>query len=300
MVEELGIDAHLADTHLAHERPRIESAVRSVLPVEQQLLQQAFATHRTQVEHLCVGIAGLWKVAFDYFSAPAPHPCPRLSPSFRCDDPSQHDAWALHLEPHVSLPDQSLIEQLTRDCQTLHLLLLTARHELGYIYSKAQEWRLRAHDRGYPAGDDLFLHTYDWMLLAARARGHRYITAVPGPTEIDGQREQRGDVPVERFLPVSNLTLLYWQMEQWCKQVYATTVKIAKCERCHAPLPASKGPGRPPKYCEDCRERVKTPQSNARHKRINEEIKKGVREPSPYKQRQKLSRSKEIVTINHD
>ncbi len=170
-------------------------------------------------------------------------------------------------QPHVSLPTLDVIEALASEAATESLMILTARHELGYLYRKVQQWHNVASklDRWehVPNG----LSSKDLGLLAARARGYSSYTVGPAGGEY---RQDRVDAPTRRLLPESDLAALYGHFIGWYEEVYplVTRARTCKLEGCTALLPPYSGSGRPQEFC--C----------AEHRRIYNELKNKSRKSS--------------------
>jgi hypothetical protein len=75
---------------------------------------------------------------------------------------SLRDEVPLYLEPHIELPDHDLITHLAYLGQLPQLIVLTARHELGYLWRKVEMWQ---HNHAHP-----WLDEGDWGLITARQR----------------------------------------------------------------------------------------------------------------------------------
>ncbi len=120
----------------------------------------------------------------------------------------------LYLEPfHRPLPTLDVLSKLCAQQAILHLILLTARHELGYLLEKAragEQWRL-------PAGGDLGgqgLSRDDLALLDARIRGHYYQN---GREVGRDKAEACPAAPGLVFAPASDLANAYKLMRDWCR-----------------------------------------------------------------------------------
>jgi len=164
--------------------------------------------------------------------------------------PETEDPSLLDLEPHVApLPSYGLIDTLRRDRATAHLMLLVARHELGYIVLKVQAW-LHHTQRGDNDNGAPFLTDSDWSLLSARARGHTYIRT---GVVIDQAGRSHDDAPISTFEPASNVSRLYRECAQWATTVYTKALAVHPCKLpgCDRIPPQSKGTGRPQEYCCD-------------------------------------------------
>jgi len=153
-------------------------------------------------------------------------------------------------DPHVSLPRRKLIEELRTEYATHHLMLLTARHELGSIYEEVRAWSARVDERGGLDPRDTCLMPWQAGLLSARARGRR--SWALGPAS-DALHRRRDDNPVEKVDTQCDLSRLYHQLFTWCKATYDAAIapplcKRAGCERTTRPRADGRG-WRP--YCSD-------------------------------------------------
>jgi len=164
--------------------------------------------------------------------------------------PETEDPSLLDLEPHVSpLPSYETLDVLRRDRATTHLMLLVARHELGYIVLKVQAW-LRHRQGGGDVPGVPFLTDSDWSLLSARARGHTYIRT---GVAIDQAGRSHDDAPISTFEPASDVSRLYRECAQWATTVYTKALAVHPCKLpgCARIPPQSKRTGRPQEYCCD-------------------------------------------------
>lgn len=122
---------------------------------------EAWQRHMHRVDRVCWGFSFTLKDMLDHYEG---------SPRRPYAAPSR-----LAFDPHVSpLPSYELIDTLSRERAIAHLMLLVARHELGYIVLKGQAWRASSPARLSLSGEP-FLTDDDWGLLSARARGHTSI-----------------------------------------------------------------------------------------------------------------------------
>lgn len=211
-------------------------------------VHREYQAHKEDIWAACQQVHALWLAALIRYgvSARPPQKLWRI-PEYLEDAPCHNP---LVLDPHGALPTVTLLDELCLGYCLGELLLLTARHELGYIYLRAKAWYDRAHERGFADPDDLFLDRETWELLSARAGGYRYWTT---QAIADDALRTRRDAPVDAFEPVSDLARLYGEMGTWCKEVYAAVVSPRHCQRngCPHTLLPHTGPGRPRKYCSD-------------------------------------------------
>jgi len=155
----------------------------------------------------------------------------------------------LHLVPNLApLPSMDFINNLREKCLTHHLFLLTARHEIGYLYHKVLEWCGEASRIGKWEQVPYGLGSGDLGLLAARARGYRdCITAVAGGE----YRQDRTDAPKRQLRPDSDLAGLYELFLEWYEKVYliVARARICKLDGCTNLLAPYNGIGRPQEFC---------------------------------------------------
>lgn len=154
----------------------------------------------------------------------------------------------LAFDPYVSpLPARELIDALAQDQATAHLMMLVARHELGYIALKVEAWLQSSHRDRRPAHAP-FLTDDDWDLLSARQRGHKYIKT---GASTDQYGRYRDDAPIDTFQPTSDVSRLYWECSRWAAAIYTKVLAVRPCklDGCDRLPPQSRGRGRPPEYC---------------------------------------------------
>lgn len=196
----------------------------------------AWKAHMRRVSGICTTLYWSLKDMLDHYNG-IPQPG-RMAPS------------TLAVEPHVSpLPSYELIDVLYGEQAIAHLMLLVARHELGYIVLKVQAW-LHRTQRGDNVNGVPFLTDSDWGLLPARARGHTYIRT---GVVIDQAGRSHDDAPISTFEPASDASRLYWECAQWATTVYTKALAVHPCKLpgCARIPPQSKHTGRPQEYCCD-------------------------------------------------
>jgi hypothetical protein len=155
----------------------------------------------------------------------------------------------LYFEPHVSLPDRALIHLLRDELDTCGLALLTARHELGYLWRKVTLWH-QDHTRPW-------LDEWDWGLITVRQRAQSLW--VPGQVyAVAGNVE----APTARPWYPSDLARLYASLGEVVAAMYAQALEVRRCEKklpdgtkCGNPVPPRRGSGptnggRAFSYCE--------------------------------------------------
>jgi len=172
------------------------------------------------------------------------------------------------------MPTMALIHDLYKQHAAAHLILLTARHELGTLYVKATMWGERAKKREYTNSNDVALSRNDLGRLSARARGHRYwdIGESINLSQDKGDWEKRTDAPTQYLIPSSDLADLYWQFYNWYCSIYREIVKGPECKgpgggkKCpyHRRLILKQGRGTKPGRCADCKSAVERAQSRVR------------------------------------
>ncbi len=160
----------------------------------------------------------------------------------------QPETWPwkkLYLVPsQIKQPSAELITELAHDLQAHHLLLLTARHELGYLHSKVNNWCAR----GGVDPDDKALGQADLARIAARTRAAtRYQTA----PAVDQYRGPRADAPAIAYSVADGLPHLYQQFYRWWEDVYDAVTAPRRCRQCQQLLDISAGPGRPNEFCSE-------------------------------------------------
>jgi hypothetical protein len=143
----------------------------------------------------------------------------------------------LYFEPHISLPDRTLIHRLRDELDTWGLMLLTARHELGYLWLKAKQW-CQDHTRPW-------LDEWDWGLITVRQRAQSLW--VPGKVyAVAGNVE----APTVRPWYPSDLAGLYASLGEVAATVYARALGVRQCKKilpdgsqCLDPVPPRRGSG---------------------------------------------------------
>jgi hypothetical protein len=167
----------------------------------------------------------------------------------------------LYLDPSITLPDRHLIYELFASPgapgsrRAWHLLLLTARHELGHFYLLVKRWwdglqpenlrRISSVDE-LPRGPA----EHDIERLSSRAGSHNLITTRSVKDE-DGIA--RTDQPNRITQTGSDIADLYWDMLGWYHTVYRRAVRPKLCEWCNKrPIPPGSS-----KYCtKECRDKA--------------------------------------------
>lgn len=236
-------------------------------------LQGLYNDYRREIWTACQEIHATWKDAlYRYGTTTTTIRQIRRVPEYLVGAPCHNPLYSLYNDHHPSLPPLNLLDELCLGYCLGELLLLTARHELGYIHLRAKAWYDRAHERGFADPDDLFLDRETWELLSARAGGYRYWTT---HAIADDALRTRRDAPVDAFEAVSDLARLYDEMGVWCKAVYTAIVTAAVCERegcVHFRRPYG-GRGRPEKYCSDaCEQIVERPRAARRARAYRQRV----------------------------
>jgi hypothetical protein len=218
--------------------------------------------HAAELESLLTDFAKQWGTALKLYSG-------RIHQS-------QPDYQKLYLRPHVSLPEKDLILWLLNEQKTLHLLLLTARHELGNVYMTVVEWHERAQSRLYLDRENHCLTDRQLGLISARARGYHYLRTVPIAS---GEwQEQRNDGPgAAWFEHDSSLAWLYWSFfHLWYEDVYYDVVRVPQCRwsGCTRFLPPRSGAGDVREYCDEHRVVAKRQRDRESQARRRKELKR--------------------------
>lgn len=210
-------------------------------PALLQQLQERIDNHNGVVDWLCDVVSGHWKMAlFRYHNA-------RPAGQDWQPDPGH----PLFLEPApCPLPDQALISELADTRQTHHLLLLTARHELGYIYHKVEQWRKLPLHRRPPC----CLSEWDLGLLTARSR------SVPqwSNRRVKGSGGGHAFVTKLDYKHTSDLAERYHRIGHWARDMQMAVLEVGLCKQpgCTNPIRmtlrggSTKG-GAPSLYCEE-------------------------------------------------
>jgi len=209
-------------------------------PVFIQQRQETIAAHNKAVKWLCDVLDGHWEMALFYY-----HNASVVAQAWQPDP-----ATPLYLDPALQvqpLPDLPLLTALQEKSQTQHLLLLTARHELSYLYHKVEHWRkLPLLQR--PA---YCLNSWDVGLLNARSRSvSQWVN-----------REVQGDhafVTELDYQHGSDLAERYHRIGQWARDVQMIVLELEPCGKpgCTKPIRmtlrggATRG-GRNSIYCDE-------------------------------------------------
>lgn len=210
-------------------------------PVLLQQRQEVITAHNKAIKWLCDVLDGHWEMALFRY-----HNTPSLAQAWQVDP-----GYPLFLNPAPEpLPDQRVVAELARLRHTHHLLLLTARHELGYIYRKVEQWRKLSADRR-PVG---CLSQWDWGLITARSRSiPRWINH-----PVAGTSGEQTMMPKLHHLQTSDLARRYHQIGKWARDVQMAVLDIGVCKQpgCTNPVRmtlrggSTKG-GAPSLYCDD-------------------------------------------------
>jgi hypothetical protein len=158
---------------------------------------------------------------------------------------------ALYLQPQCELPDQALVESLYRESDLRGLIVITARHEVGHLVSKIEQW-LAAGDRV----DSQPLCGWDWRLITARARPE----LAWGQVRVLDEGYGAVATPEPRLVPRADLGMLYWWVGKYAQAEHQADLAVKRCKLCRdrlAPRPATSRTGRPPDYCPRCQRRAK-------------------------------------------
>lgn len=215
-------------------------------------VQANYAEEAAKLLWLCEVLGAQWRRALHRYAQDAAH-TPADDPRLLGDEERPRDEM-LFLSPHIQLPDAALITLLSEARSAFDgadrlplLLLLTARHELGYLYSKTNAWS----SSSVPTGS--CLTDWDWGLLAARDRAieswrPRSVLTTMGQnvTDVSLHRAAKGDI-----------AHLYNLLTQWVRTVQRTAQRVKVCNKpgCANPVRGRRGGGAkrggaPSKYCE--------------------------------------------------
>ncbi len=217
---------------------------------------ESIATHNKAVAWLCETLWGQWETALFYY-----HNASTVDQAWQLDPRTP-----LYLDPALQvqpLPDRPLLTELYQHGQTHQLLLVTARHELSYLYHKVERWRkLPLLQR--PAS---CLSPWDVGLLTARSRG------VPRWINREVLGEVHGDhafVTELEYQHTSDLAERYHRIGQWARELQLVVLEVGKCPEpgCTKPIRmtlrggTTRG-GRNSLYCDEhTRSRKVTPLNN--------------------------------------
>lgn len=237
-----------------------------------------YQRHKQDVWRVCSDLCLVWEAALDTYEGGEAAP--------------ELDRARLHLEPHVSLPSPELIRALYAVYNTWSLLLITARHELGYLYRKVEDWHKQACTLPELSMDILpaCLDHWDLGLLSARTRGYLFVE--PGHADSAVRAAdylapiRRTDAPCRRLSPDSSLAMLYWHFRNWYEYVYYATVNARKCNSRGCPRLAKGwgGVGPVPSLCGEHTKAHKREIDRQRQQRRRDGIKSGVIKPTPHAQ----------------
>lgn len=189
--------------------------------------------------------------------------CKQLLSAWKRDD--------LDLSPGLSRPSPGLLQALCDDNAADHLMLLTARAELGHFYLTVQEWHQRAERRVMLDLDDEYLGLDAVGVLNARAQGFRYwgLGGTESSPYDSTMRDRRHDAPRDLFVADSDLARLYWQFYIWYRDVYYSVINVPTCRQkgCSRWLPPYGGRGPHAQYCKaHAKERVRASNRRAQGK----------------------------------
>lgn len=196
---------------------------------------------------ICFWLRAAWISALDAYDD---EPASLSTPGYR---------GGLFLHPHLgSLPPRPLIEDLFHDRAWADLVLLTARHELGWYYLKVKAWHAVA--KGLRDISDahlgVCLTTDELQQLSMRTQGYYYYTLTATDSmDVDSPNvppNERHDAPRQAFSAASDVARLYYLLTQWYLKTYNHTVRAPRCtwpDGCSTLLPKYKGRGKHPQYC---------------------------------------------------
>lgn len=181
---------------------------------------ESIAAHNKAVTWLCETLWGQWETALFYY-----HNASAVNQAWQLDPRTP-----LYLDPALQgqpLPTLPFLIQLYQHGQTHHLLLVTARHELSYLYHKVEHWRkLPLLQR--PA---YCLNSWDVGLLNARSRSiSQWVN-----------REVQGDhafVTELDYQHGSDLAERYHRIGQWARDVQMIVLELEPCGKpgCTKPI----------------------------------------------------------------
>jgi len=185
---------------------------------------ESIATHNKAVTWLCDTLVAQWEAALFYY-----HHASAVDQTWQLDPRTP-----LYLDPALQgqplldrLPGLLFLTELYQHGQTHHLLLVTARHELSYLYHKVEHWRkLPLLQR--PA---YCLNSWDVGLLNARSRSiSQWVN-----------REVQGDHAFVTELDYqygSDLAERYHRTGQWARDVQMIVLELKPCEKpgCTKPI----------------------------------------------------------------
>jgi hypothetical protein len=222
--------------------------------------------HNHDVGQLCDLIGQRWETAHALYNG---------------DMQPQGDKYreSLYLIPTCQLPSQQLMQKLVKERRTHHLLLLTARHELGHFCLLVEQWwdatqEARRTLGVLPDGVD----KAERGRLVARARLQEHATT--GPAQ-NGRMDLRTDLPQREFQPDSDLQELYKLALDWYEQevfLLAAQIRVCGNEGCRKALPEHKERGRPIVYCSAACADDGRRKQNARYAKAYRDEKKRKRE----------------------
>lgn len=192
--------------------------------------RQYYADLSAAIDQLCRIIADQWYEAFRVYDNP------------RGYMGSLNEL--LYLEPSISRPDRSLIDDLCKPAgaspgsrSAWYLLLLTARHELGHAYLKTQDWLKHSlEERG-----DSALEEGDWDRLTARL--HRI--PIWENRQVLNSRQRTVLLAKLQYRGSSDLAELYHAIGEWVRNVQRAALNVQECARpgCHRPVRGRYGGG---------------------------------------------------------
>lgn len=165
----------------------------------------------------------------------------------------------LFLHPRLpTLPTEAVIQDLYGDRAWADLVLLTARHELGWYYLKVKAWHQEATKLTELSDASLgvCLTAEELERLSMRTQGFYYYSLSSiDSTDIeypDQPPVERHDAPRQQFDATSDMSRLYFLLTQWYLKTYNHTVRAPRCTwpaGCSTLLLKYKGKGKHPQYC---------------------------------------------------
>ena len=172
----------------------------------------ASAERRELVHAVCSDLLGVWSVALLCYHRP--HLYKHIGGI------AEHDRLLrpLYFQPRISLPDRALIHRLRDELDTWGLMLLTARHELGYLWRKVTLWQ---QHRARP-----WLDEWDWGLITVRQRAQ--LLWVPGQVYATAGNVE---APTARPRSPSDLAGLYASLGEYAAAVHAQALEVRPCTK---------------------------------------------------------------------
>ena len=203
--------------------------------------------HNEAIERASADLAGCWQRTLQKYAAP-------LTWISNCA--------ALYLDPHPSLPFDTLITALADHADLRCLILLTARQELGYLAGKLSTWAERQHG----LSSELPFSQKDMALITARARRR----GLWGQGIIADKDLGAIAALTVRGTVEPGLGALYWRIGEYAQKSHTARLKIRRCTHCSKPLPARNGAGAPSLYCGACRKTNRQRQNREAQARLRE------------------------------